>query len=296
LPSAYDNRPLKFEEIERFFTNVLFVSATPGDYEIQHSDRAVEQVIRPTGLLDPVVEIHGRVGQIDHLVSQINQTTQKGFRTLVTVLTKQLAEDLARYLQEQQIKVCYLHSDLKTPQRTELLHKLRLGVFDCLVGVNLLREGLDLPEVAFVAIMDADVESFLRDKRSLIQIIGRAARNTESKVICYADKITLSMRAALNETARRRALQHAYNEQHGITPVSVTREVTKAINNLQEVIAAASKHKKRAQKQADELSAQEIQLRLIELEHEMQLAAEALDFERAIMLRREWQDLRGKNK
>jgi excinuclease ABC subunit B len=294
LPSAYDNRPLKFEEIETFFTNVLFVSATPGDYELQHSDRAVEQIIRPTGLLDPVVEVHGRVGQIDHLVSQINQTTQKGFRTLVTVLTKQLAEDLARYLQEQQIKVCYLHSDLKTPERTELLHKLRLGVFDCLVGVNLLREGLDLPEVAFVAIMDADVESFLRDKRSLIQIIGRAARNTESKVICYADNITQSMRAALNETARRRAMQHAYNEQHGITPVSVTREVTKAINNLQEVIAAASKHKKRAQKQAGELSVQEMQLRVIELEHEMQLAAEALDFERAITLRQEWQDLKGK--
>jgi len=294
LPSAYDNRPLKFEEIETFFTNVLFVSATPGDYELQHSDRAVEQIIRPTGLLDPVVEVHGRVGQIDHLVSHINQTTQKGFRTLVTVLTKQLAEDLARYLQEQQIKVCYLHSDLKTPQRTELLHKLRLGVFDCLVGVNLLREGLDLPEVAFVAIMDADVESFLRDKRSLIQIIGRAARNTESKVVCYADAITQSMRAALNETARRRALQHAYNEQHGITPVSVTREVTKAINNLQEVIAAASKHKKRAQKQVSELSAQEMQLRIIELEHDMQLAAEALDFERAITLRQEWQDLKGK--
>ena len=183
LPSAYDNRPLKFEEIERYFKDVVFVSATPGDYELQRSNTIVEQLIRPTGLLDPVVKVQSRVGQIDHLIKTIKDTTKKGYRTLVTVLTKKLAEELARYLEEKQIKVCYLHSDLKTPQRTELLQKLRLGIFDCLVGVNLLREGLDLPEVAFVAIMDADIESFLRDKRSLIQIIGRAARNTESQVV-----------------------------------------------------------------------------------------------------------------
>src|SRR3972149_4220402 len=193
LPSAADNRPLQFEEIERYFNDVLFVSATPSDYELQHSDHVVEQVIRPTGLVDPKIELHKREGQMDHLIKQIKDTTEKGFRSLVMVLTKKLAEELAHYLEEQQIKVCYLHSELKTPQRTELLQKLRLGVFDCLVGVNLLREGLDLPEVALVSIMDADIESFLLDKRSLIQTIGRAARNMHSKVVMYADKITQSM-------------------------------------------------------------------------------------------------------
>jgi len=287
LPSAYGNRPLKFEEIEKYFNDVLFVSATPGDYEIQHSDQVVEQLIRPTGLLDPRVEMHPRVGQMDHLIGQIKFTTAQGYRTLVTVLTKKLAEELAEYLEEKQIKVCYLHSDLKTPQRTELLHKLRLGIFDCLVGVNLLREGLDLPEVALVAIMDADVESFLRDKRSLIQIIGRAARNVESKVICYADKITKSMHNAFDETTRRRTLQQEYNTAHSITPVSTRREVTKAINNLQATIAAASKQKSSKKKQAM-LSLQEVKIRLLEIEKEMSDAAEKLDFETAISLREEW--------
>lgn len=224
---------------------------------------------------------------MDHLIKQIKTTTEKGYRTLVTVLTKKLAEELAEYLQEKQIKVCYLHSDLKTPQRTELLHKLRLGIFDCLVGVNLLREGLDLPEVALVAIMDADVESFLRDKRSLIQIIGRAARNVESKVICYADKITQSMKTAFDETTRRRTLQQAYNTANNIIPTSAKREVTKAINNLQATIAAASKQKTSKKKQAA-LSLQEIKVRLLEIEQEMHDAAERLDFETAISLREEW--------
>lgn len=290
LPSAYDNRPLKFEEIERYFKDVVFVSATPGDYELQRSDTIVEQLIRPTGLLDPVVKVQSRVGQIDHLIGTIKDTTKKGYRTLVTVLTKKLAEELARYLEEKEIKVCYLHSDLKTPQRTELLQKLRLGVFDCLVGVNLLREGLDLPEVAFVAIMDADVESFLRDKRSLIQIIGRAARNTESQVILYADKITNSMQNAMDETNRRRVLQQTYNEEHGITPQSVKREVTKSIVNIQAAIAMASKGNKSKKKA---LTEQDVKLQLFELEREMQLAAERFDFERAIALREEWRALRG---
>jgi len=288
LPSAYDNRPLQFSEIERFFKNAIFVSATPSDYELQHSKSAVEQIIRPTGLLDPQIEIHPRVGQIDNLIKEIKDTTKKGFRTLVTVLTKKLAEELARYLEEQQIKVCYLHSDLKTPKRTELLQKLRLGVFDCLVGVNLLREGLDLPEVALMAIMDADIESFLRDKRSLIQLIGRAARNTESKVIMYADKKTKSMKAALDETERRRAIQETYNKKHGITPKSVQREVTRSISKLQESIQKASKNSKSKKKKKGTPDSEELQKQLVQLEIDMQKAAQDLDFEKAIKLRDKW--------
>ena len=282
LPSAYDNRPLAFGEIEKYFKDALFVSATPGEYELQRSSQVVQQIIRPTGLVDPPIEVCPRANQLEHLMKEIRTTTKKGYRTLVTVLTKKLAEELARYLEERQIKVCYLHSDLKTPQRTELLQKLRLGVFDCLVGVNLLREGLDLPEVALVAIMDADVESFLRDKRSLIQTIGRAARNTESRVLMYADSITQSMRAAIDETERRRALQTAYNKKHAIVPKTVKREVVKSIANIQKAIMQASKYKKKSEAA---LSAQEIKEQMIVLELQMQEAAESLDFEKAIMLR-----------
>ena len=289
LPSAYDNRPLQFEEIERFFKNVIFVSATPSDYELRNSSNIVEQIIRPTGLVDPKIEVISRVGQIDHLVSQIKETTDKGFRTLVTVLTKKLAEEFARYLEEQKIKVCYLHSDLKTPKRTELLQKLRMGVFDCLVGVNLLREGLDLPEVALMAIMDADIESFLRDKKSLIQLIGRAARNTESKVITYADKVTKSMKAAIDETDRRRRIQQEHNQKHNITPKSVQREVTKSITKLQEAIGKASKSSKKGKKKNSKImSPEQIQQELMKLELQMQKAAQELDFEKAITLRDNW--------
>jgi excinuclease ABC subunit B len=284
LPSAYDNRPLKFDEIERYFKDVIFVSATPGDYELGHSDTIVEQFIRPTGLLDPIIEVHKREGQLDHLVESIEETASKGFRTLVTVLTKKLAEELARYLQERHIKVCYLHSELKTPQRTELLQKLRLGILDCLVGVNLLREGLDLPEVALVAIMDADVESFLRDKRSLIQTIGRAARNTESRVFMYADSITGSMRSAIDETERRRATQQAFNKEHNITPKTVHREVTKSIANIQLAIAQASQQRKSKKKIQDAAPLFTLE-QILALEKEMQEAAEHLDFEKAINLR-----------
>ena len=295
LPSAAENRPLKFEETEQYFKDVVFVSATPSDYELEHSDTVVEQVIRPTGLLDPEIGIHGRVGQIDHLLKQIRSTTRKGFRSLVMVMTKKLAEETARYLEEKRIKVCYLHSDLKTPQRTELLLKLRQGEFDCLVGVNLLREGIDLPEVALVAIMDADLESFLRDKRSLIQIIGRAARNTEAHVVLYADKITQSMRSAMDETSRRREIQQAHNEKHGITPQTVKREVTKSIVNIQGRIAAASKGAQRKKKAGKKTptNASERRQRMIEIERSMHEAAENLDFETAIALRQEWHDLQG---
>lgn len=295
LPSAKENRPLQFEEIEKYFKDVIFVSATPGDYELQHSDQFVEQIIRPTGLIDPTIEVHGRSGQITHLIDSIKQTTAAGYRSLVMVMTKKLAEELARYLEEQQIKVCYLHSDLKTPERTELLQKLRLGTFDCLVGVNLLREGIDLPEVALVTIMDADIESFLRDKRSLIQIIGRAARNTDAKVILYADKITGSMRAAMDETYRRRKMQQDYNEKHGITPQTVKRDVVKSIVNIQELIAQASKSKK--QKKQEAVAATEVGTiaeRIIQLEEQMKLAAERLDFETAIALRAEWLSLKAR--
>lgn len=288
LPSASDNRPLKFEEIERYFKDVIFVSATPGDYEIEHSNRIVEQIIRPTGLLDPVIEIRPRENQMNDLIKQIQETTKKGYRSLVTVLTKKMAEELAHYLEEKQIKVCYLHSSIKTPERTELLQKLRLGVFDCLVGVNLLREGLDLPEVALVAIMDADVESFLRDKRSLIQIIGRAARNTESKVLFYCDKETKSMREAINETVRRRALQEAYNKQHGIVPKTVKREVVKSIANIQKAIAEASKRKAKKQ----ETDPKKIIIQILDAEKRMQNAAEKLDFELAIELRNQVEELK----
>ncbi len=286
LPSAYDNRPLQFQEIERYCKDTIFISATPGDYEIAHSKKVVEQVIRPTGLVDPVVEVVGREGQMDRLVSEIRAVKKKNNRALVTVLTKQLAEDLARYLEEKQLKVCYLHSDIKTPQRTELLQKLREGTFDCLVGVNLLREGLDLPEVALVAIMDADIESFLRDKRSLIQIIGRAARNVDAKVIMFADTMTKSMIAAIDETDRRRTLQQAYNEKHGIIPNSVKRDVVKSIVSLQDAIAKASKQGKKREK-VFEYNEKREQLKA-DLEMKMREAAEKFDFETAIALRNEW--------
>jgi Helicase subunit of the DNA excision repair complex len=270
---------------------VIFVSATPGDYEFTKSDQIVEQFIRPTGLLDPMIEVYKREGQLDHLVAAIEETANNGFRTLVTVLTKKMAEELARYLQERHIKVCYLHSELKTPQRTELLQKLRLGIFDCLVGVNLLREGLDLPEVALVAIMDADVESFLRDKRSLIQTIGRAARNTESRVFMYADKITGSMKAAIDETHRRRQSQQEFNTEHGITPQTVKREVTKSIANIQKAIAQASQQKK-TKKKLQAIAPTFTLEQILALELEMQEAAERLDFEKAIELRERLRSLK----
>ncbi len=294
LPSARDNRPLKFEETEKFFGNAIFVSATPGKYELEHSDQVVEQIIRPTGLLDPELVIHSRADQVPDLVKMIKETTKKGFRSLVTVLTKKMAEELAEYLENHAIKVCYLHSDLKTPQRTEILQKLRLGIFDCIVGVNLLREGIDLPEVAFVAIMDADIEGFLRDKKSLIQIIGRAARNTESFVKLYADKITDSIQYALDETKRRRTIQQAYNKKHNITPKTVVREVVQSISKAALDLTRPEKvSKKGKKKELAVLSAQQLQAKIIELETAMNKAAQELDFERAIEFRNQLLRLKG---
>lgn len=286
LPSARDNRPLKFQEIERFFKDVIFVSATPGPYELERSAAVVEQVIRPTGLVDPEVHVRPRVGQMQDLIAEIQATTARGYRTLVTVLTKKLAEELARYLEEQQLKVCFMHSEIKTPERTEILHKLRTGVFDCLVGVNLLREGLDLPEVALVAIMDADIESFLRDKRSLIQTIGRAARNVDAKVLLYADRVTGSMQRAIDETERRRTLQQKYNAEHNITPQSVSREVTKSISPMQAAIMQARDRK--AATPQKKVSPTELQARILKLESDMRAAADRLDFTTAIRLREAW--------
>jgi len=224
LPSALDNRPLNFNEFESLTNQIIYVSATPGDYEIQQTEGVVvEQIIRPTGLLDPIIEVRPLVNQVDDLLDEIDLTVKRGFRILVTTLTKRMAEELTKYLAKLQIKVRYIHSEVKTMERVEILRDLRLGAFDVLVGINLLREGLDLPEVALVAILDADKEGFLRSERSLIQTIGRAARNSEGKVIMYADKITDSMRLTIEETERRRKKQMDYNTLHQITPTTVTK-------------------------------------------------------------------------
>lgn len=298
LPSSKENRPLRFSETEEYFNNAIFVSATPSDYELKTSNVIAEQIIRPTGLLDPEVFVQSRTGQMDHLIKEIKETTKKGFRSLVMVMTKKLAEEVALFLEEKMMKVCYLHSELKTPQRTELLQKLREGTFDCLVGVNLLREGIDLPEVALVAIMDADTESFLRDRKSLIQIIGRAARNTESKVILYADRMTKSMQAAIDETKRRRDMQQEFNKKHKISPKTVMREVTKSILSVTSVLDKDKKQQSnknslqnKSTKKTTSHNKPSTDSYLDDLKKQMMQAAEKLDFETAIKLREELQEL-----
>lgn len=279
LPSAYDNRPLNFSEFEENINQVLFVSATPGPYEIEHSTTVAQQIIRPTGLLDPIIEVRPIENQIDNLVGEINKVTEKGERVLITTLTKKMSEDLTNYLKEIGIKVKYLHSDIDTLERTEIIRDLRLGKFDVLVGINLLREGLDIPEVSLVAILDADKEGFLRSETSLIQTVGRAARNSEGRVIMYADKITRSMSATIEETKRRREIQSQYNEENGITPKTIVKEVRNSIETLkpadEEVVFGIAESE-------DEY---EVQNNIETLQKEMMEAAQNLQFERAAQLR-----------
>jgi excinuclease ABC subunit B len=281
LPSALDNRPLKFDEFERAINQVIFVSATPGPYELEKTGgEFVEQVIRPTGLLDPIVEVHPARGQVPHLLAQIRERAAVGERVLVTTLTKRLAEDLSFYLNEQGVKCKWLHSELDAFERVELLRDLRAGHFEALVGVNLLREGLDLPEVSMVCILDADKEGFLRSETSLMQTIGRAARHVNAKVMLYADQMTDSIQRAIEETERRRRLQEAYNHEHGITPETIKKSIRAGI----EAEASAHARANAAVGRADE--AQYItEEYLAELEAEMLAAAEALEFERAAKIR-----------
>lgn len=275
LPAAFDNRPLKFNEFEKKINQIVFVSATPGEYETSHSSQIAEQIIRPTGLIDPEIMIRPVKGQIDDLIGEIGKTTSKGFRVLITTLTKRMAEDLTDYLKEIGIKVRYLHSDIDTIERTKIIKDLRLGVFDVLIGINLLREGLDIPEVALVAILDADKEGFLRSDTSLIQIIGRAARNSESRVIMYADRITNSMRRAIDETNRRRGIQVEHNKKYGITP----RTIIKPIHEIIKSEDIAEEKEKYVESILD------IEENLKILEAQMREAAENLQFERAAELR-----------
>lgn len=282
LPCAYDNRPLKFEEFEKKINQVVFVSATPAEYEIDHSDEIAEQIIRPTGLLDPEIIIRPIKGQIDDLYSEINKTTERGFRTLITTLTKRMAEDLTKYLTELGVKTTYMHSDIDTIERMKIIRDLRLGEYDVLVGINLLREGLDIPEVALVAILDADKEGFLRSETSMIQTIGRAARNSESKVIMYADNITKSMDKAIKETERRRKIQTEYNEENGIIPTTIIKEVREVIEATK-VSEEAVEYK--ADTENNKLTKKEKDKLIKDYTEEMMTAAKNLQFERAAELR-----------
>lgn len=276
LPSALDNRPLKYEEFEKKINQAIYVSATPGDLELEHTNNQyVEQIIRPTGLLDPTIEVRKTEGQIDDLVGEINERINKDERVLVTTLTIRMAEELTNYLKELDIKVAYLHSEVKTLERMQIIHDVRAGKYDVLVGINLLREGLDIPEVSLIAILDADKEGFLRSNRSLIQTIGRCARNANGHVIMYGDKITDSMQQAIDETARRRKIQEEYNKEHGIIPQTIKKEIREVISNTD---TKESKSKKK-------LTKKEIARNIENVEEEMRVAARNLDFERAMELR-----------
>ena len=292
LPSALDNRPLRFEEFDAMINQAIFISATPAAYEREVSGGiSAEQVIRPTGLLDPPIEIVPTEGQIDHLIGEIHKEVDKGHRVLVTTLTKKMAENLTEYLKNAGLKVRYMHSEVDTLERNEILRDLRLGVFDTLVGINLLREGLDLPEVALVAILDADKEGFLRTETSLIQTIGRAARNAEGRVIMYADTISPAMRTALDETERRRSIQQKYNEEHGITPETIKKAVRDVIEVTQKVEEDLDSYEG---KSVLELTKRELTDYAKKLEKEMKAAAKDLQFERAAILRDKLLEVRAK--
>ena len=288
LPSALDNRPLRFNEFESMMNQVIYVSATPGKYEKAKTNEVVEQIIRPTGLLDPKIEVRPTKGQIDDLVSEINKTIEKGERVLITILTKKMSEDLTRYLEDLDIKVTYLHSDIDTIERMEIIRDLREGKYDVLVGINLLREGLDLPEVSLIAILDADKEGFLRSETSLIQTIGRAARNSNGHVIMYGDTITRSMDVAITETNRRREIQEEYNEEHNITPTTINKSVRKRIQNT----FVAEENESYDVNKVTEFSKDEIEVIIENLNTEMLKAAEELDFERAATLRDQIRNLK----
>ena len=276
LPSALDNRPLKFTEFEDKIKQVVYVSATPGDYELEKSNNIVEQVIRPTGLLDPIIEVHPTKNQIDDLINEINIRVEKNEKVLITTLTIRMSEELTQYLKGLDIKVAYLHSEIKTLERLKIIRDLRRGKYDVLVGINLLREGLDIPEVSLVAIMDADKQGFLRSERSLIQTIGRAARNANGKVIMYADNISESMDIAINETNRRRKIQEEYNIEHNIIPQTIVKKIPDAISNEIE---------EKETNKPEKMSKSDKAKLMIRVENEMKEAAKNLDFERAMELR-----------
>jgi len=279
LPSALDNRPLTFTEFERHVNQVIYVSATPAEYELSRSPKPIQQIIRPTGLIDPVIEVRPVAGQVDDLIEEIRKTIQKHQRVLVTTLTKRMSEDLTDYLKELNIKVAYIHSDVDTLDRTDILRDLRLGVYDVVVGINLLREGLDLPEVSLVAILDADKEGFLRSQQALIQTVGRAARHQEGRVIMYADTVTGSMDRTIKETNRRRTIQEAYNKEHNITPISISKNIEKGMRpDLPEEAKTAKLNLKKIPKD-------EYKHLLKDLSAQMDLAAANLEFEKAAELR-----------
>jgi excinuclease ABC subunit B len=292
LPSALDNRPLKFDEFEKVMGTTIYTSATPGPYEMGRADQVVEQIIRPTGLVDPEVEVRPTKGQVDDLVKEIHLRVENGQRVLVTTLTKRMAEDLAEYLKELSIKVHYLHSEVVTLERISILRDLRMGVYDVIVGINLLREGLDLPEVSLVAILDADKEGFLRSDTALIQTTGRAARHIDGKVIMYADRITDSMRRAIDETSRRRAKQVKYNQDHGIVPVSIHKAIRDLMDQMSPKAVSDLKGEHKTGKHKDVTSRNELQRVIVEMERQMKDAAKNLEFERAAALRDEMYELR----
>ena len=294
LPSAMDNRPLSFSEFEERIGQTVFMSATPGPYENEHAEKVVQQIIRPTGILDPTIDIRPVMGQIDDLLAEVTRRVERGERALVTTLTKRMSEDLADYLLEMGIRVHYLHSEIDTIERIEILRDLRLGVYDVVVGINLLREGIDLPEVSLIVILDADKQGFLRSEQALIQTIGRAARHVEGHVIMYADKMTDAMTAAISETERRRTIQAEYNEAHHIVPASIVKEIKDLTQRMQQAVQTDSRPKREAEEPVHPASLPKSELmKLIDsLEHEMKLAAKALEFEKAAALRDQLMELR----